>query len=253
MKKLRIILSLVLLVGLGVGLTGIIRQQLDYRKGAEDYADAQIIAQQPPSAPEAPAQEPEQDDSQTEENTVDLAALRSVNPDVVAWIDIPGTDISYPVVQTTDNDYYLTHTWKKETSSVGAIFMDYRSDAALGDFNTLLYGHRMRNGSMFAGLKDYQDQSFWEAAPSIFLTNADGTHRYDIFAACQAKVDAALYTPGAESQTLANEALTFVSTRNALRTDITPSSEDRILTLITCTGTGYSARWVVQAVLVPEE
>lgn len=250
MKKLRIILSLVLLAGLAAGLTGIIRQQQDYRRGAEDYADAQVIAQPSPAAPADPAGEAEEDSGET---GVDLAALQAVNPEVVGWIDIPGTEISYPVVQAADNDYYLTHTWKKETSSVGAIFMDYRSDAALGDFNTLLYGHRMRNGSMFAGLKNYRDQSFWEASPSIFLTDAGGTHRYDIFAACQAKVDAALYTPGAESQTLADEALTFVSTRNALTTGITPSSDDRILTLVTCTGTGYSARWVVQAVLVPEE
>lgn len=248
MKKLRIVLTAVLLLGLTVGLAGIVRQQMDYRRGAEDYADAQEIARTAPTV-SAPAEEPV---DEPEEAAVDLTPLREVNEEVVGWIDIPGTEVSYPIVQAADNDYYLTHTWKRESSSVGAIFMDYRSDGGFGDFNTLIYGHRMRNGSMFGCLKDYMDQSYYEQAPTVLLTDDSGTHRYDIFAAYQAKTDAALYTPGADNRDLAEEVLQFAATHNVLRTGISPTAEDSVLTLVTCTGNGYSARWIVQAVLVEE-
>lgn len=247
MKKLRIVLTVILLLGLAVGLTGIVRQQLDYRKGAEDYADAQEMAKPVVSAP---AEEPV---DELETPAVDLAALREVNPEVVGWIEIPGTEVSYPVVQAVDNDFYLTHTWKLESSSVGAIFLDCRSDAGFSDFNTLIYGHRMRDGSMFGCLKDYKTQSYYEQAPTVFLTDDSGTHQYDIFAAYQAKTDAALYIPGADNQSLAEDILQFAAEHNVLDTGLSPAADDRILTLVTCTGNGYSARWIVQAVLTEEE
>lgn len=249
MKKIRILFTIVLAIGLIGGLAGIVRQQLDYRKGAEDYAAAQALAGTP-AVPDAPVEEP--DAAEEPETAVDLAPLQAVNPDVQAWIAIPGTDLSYPVVQAADNDYYLTHTWKKESSSVGAIFLDYRSSAQFSDFNTLLYGHRMRNGSMFGSLKSYKDQTYWEQAPSIYLTDANGTHQYDIFAAYQAKTDAALYQPAVDSAEHAEEVLRYAATHSVIDTGISPTADDRILTLVTCTGTGYSARWIVQAVLVEE-
>ena len=91
---------------------------------------------------------------------MDLPALQQVNSDVIGWIAIPGTEISYPLVQGTDNDYYLTHTWNQNSSAVGAIFMDCRCSADFSGFNTIVYGHRMNNGSMFAALKHYQKAGF---------------------------------------------------------------------------------------------
>lgn len=89
---------------------------------------------------------------------MDLPALQQVNSDVIGWIAIPGTEISYPLVQDTDNDYYLTHTWNQNSSAVGAIFMDCRCSADFSGFNTIVYGHRMNNGSMFAALKHYKSR-----------------------------------------------------------------------------------------------
>ena len=68
---------------------------------------------------------------------MDLPALQQVNSDVIGWIAIPGTEISYPLVQGTDNDYYLTHTWNQNSSAVGAIFMDCRCSADFSGFNTI--------------------------------------------------------------------------------------------------------------------
>ena len=111
---------------------------------------------------------------------MDLPALQQVNSDVIGWIAIPGTEISYPLMQGTDNDYYLTHTWNQNSSAVGAIFMDCRCSADFSGFNTIVYGHRMNNGSMFAALKHYKKQDFLQAHPQIYVTNASGTHAYSI-------------------------------------------------------------------------
>lgn len=86
------------------------------------------------------------------------------------WILIPNTVISYPLLQGEDNQYYLNHTWKKWTSAVGAIFMDSQNNPNLTDFNTIVYGHRMNNGSMFASLKNYKKQSYWQAHPCVYIT-----------------------------------------------------------------------------------
>lgn len=261
LKKLRIALSILLAVGMIAGLAGVLRQRADQTQGAAEYAAAQEIAsvaaptpantEEIPGAPDIP-EEPTGEPDGEEPAGIDLAALQAVNPEVIGWIAIPGTELSYPVVQGTDNDYYLAHTWNRESSSVGAVFLDYRSDAGLTDFNSLLYGHRMRNGSMFGSLKHYKNQSYYEQAPTVLLTDAEGPHRYDIFAAYQAKVDAALYLPGGDDRAQAEEVLRFAAEHNVLETGLSPTPEDQILTLITCTGTGYSARWIVQAVLTAD-
>lgn len=269
MRKLRIVLSVALAAGLVCGLAGILRQQLDYRGGTAEYESAREVAglqtaapaeneahsergesQAPDAAPADPEQgETDPGSEAPEEAGIDLSALREINPDVVGWISIPGIDLSYPLLQTSDNEYYLKHTWTRESNSVGAIFLDWRSDAAFGDFNTLIYGHRMRDGSMFAVLNGYEQQSFWEQAPVIEITDGAGTHQYRIFAAYQAKTDADLYRAGEDSRDCAEAILQYAGEHSVLDTGIVPTGTDRILTLVTCTGNGHSARWVVQAVL----
>ena len=82
---------------------------------------------------------------------IDFGSLRQTNPDITGWLDIPGTSISYPVVQAQDNAFYLSHGVGRQKSGSGAVFMDYRNEAGLSDDNTILYGHNMHSGSMFGG------------------------------------------------------------------------------------------------------
>ena len=133
---------------------------------------------------------------------MDLPALQQVNSDVIGWIAIPGTEISYPLVQGTDNDYYLTHTWNQNSSAVGAIFMDCRCSADFSGFNTIVYGHRMNNGSMFAALKHYKKQDFLQAHPQVYVTNASGTHAYSIYAAYEAALDGTAYYSAFSDETI---------------------------------------------------
>ena len=81
-----------------------------------------------------------------------LDALREVNPDVLGWIEIPGTQLAYPIMDGDDNEYYLEHPWDKKASAAGSIFLERLNNSDLRDFNTLIYGHRMMNGSMFGSL-----------------------------------------------------------------------------------------------------
>ena len=93
-------------------------------------------------------------DSNNEEYKIDFAKLKQKNSDAIAWIKVNGTDIDFPVVKGTDNSYYLTHNFDKEKNKAGWIFADYRNKFDGTDKNIIIYGHNMKNGSMFASLKD---------------------------------------------------------------------------------------------------
>ena len=155
-------------------------------------------------------------------------------------------------MQGDDNEYYLNHTWKKWTSVVGAIFMEYANSPDLSNFNTIIYGHRMNNGSMFASLKYYKDLSYWKAHPYVYITDDNGSHRYEIFAAYEVSVEGDTYRLGFSSDASKQSFIDYCLSQSVIDTGITPTIYDRILTLSTCTGNGHATRWVVQAVLKGE-
>ena len=247
-------------------------QLVQYRQGDETYAQAQELAGLPDlsdlpvvdftggsgsvsssasadGAGEAPEEVPVWQDPYAQAlKDMDFSALRQQNPDVLGWILIPGTRVSYPVVQGTDNSYYLDHTWRGGKNSVGAIFMDYRNSGDLSDFNTIIYGHRMNNRSMFGTLSQYKSRSYWQAHPYVYLTDDSGTHRYEIFAAGEVSVDSDVYRLGLRSDSSRQSFLDSCLALSALNTGVTPHTYDKVLTLSTCTGNGHATRWVVQAV-----
>ena len=112
----------------------------------------------------------------------------------------------------------------------------------------------MKNNTMFGRLKDYIRGDLYEQAPAVYIVTDDGVNRYDIFAAYEADVSQRLYVPGVSAREEKEEILRYAAEHSVIDTDISPSLDDRILSLITCTGRGYSSRLIVQAVLVhPEE
>ena len=247
-------------------------QLVQYRQGDETYAQAEELAGLPDlsdlpvvdftggsgsvsssastdGAGEAPEEVPVWQDPYAQAlKDMDFSALRQQNPDVLGWILIPGTRVSYPVVQGTDNSYYLDHTWRGGKNSVGAIFMECRNSSDLSDFNTIIYGHRMNNRSMFGTLSQYKSRSYWQAHPYVYLTDDSGTHRYEIFAAGEVSVDSDVYRLGLRSSSGRQSFLDSCLSLSALNTGVTPHTYDKVLTLSTCTGNGHATRWVVQAV-----
>ena len=168
----------------------------DYHKADEEYRqvaeDAVSVRQEAPSAPSS-GQGAQGGGNATatdiveDENPpmllVDFDELTSINKDVVAWIDFPGQDISYPVVQGDDNSHYLRWSINGNSSSSGAIFMDYRNEGVMKDGNTIIYGHNMRNGSMFGLLRRYQEQSHYEEFPYFDVYVPEGAYRCAIICA----------------------------------------------------------------------
>ena len=241
-----------------VGLVGAASHLYSLRKSAQAQVDAVVeieLPQEQVPLEEKPVQdipameeEPEEPDPYGEElSLTDLEALREVNPDVVGWISIPETQLSYPLLQGEDNEYYLNHTWERAWNSAGSIYLESQVSSDLSDFNTLVYGHRMRDGSLFGSLRDYNKQDHWEKHPSVYIADDNGVHRYDIFAAHEVGVREITYGLKIESEKVKQAFIDFSLERSVIDTGVVPTVEDRILTMSTCTGTGYDTRWVVQA------
>ena len=237
----------------------LLQELQEYRAGEEIYAEAAQIAagseSKPAPAPGAPEtvgeselSAEEADLAQEKTLEIDLAALQAVNNDVIGWIWIPDTGLSYPLVQGEDNDYYLNHAWNGKKVSAGSIFMDFRCAADFTDFNTVIYGHRMNNESMFAFLKHYKADSYWETHPYIYIINSNQTRRYEVFAAYEAPVDSLAYLIGGAEEEDKQSLVDFALNQTVISAGVVPTAGERILTLSTCTGDGYDTRWVVQAV-----
>lgn len=268
-KQVRRVLIILLAVVFAVSVAGLIWRTLEYRAAEETYAEAESLVNLPdlselePLTP-APTPSREQDEAPQESapaeetpvyvdpyadalRNMDFTALREVNDDVLGWIVIPGTVLSYPLLQGSDNDYYLNHTWRGTRSAVGAIFLEYQNSSDLSDFNTIVYGHRMRNGSMFASLKYYESQSYWAQHPCVYITDDRGSYTYEIFAAYEVSTEGETYRLGFSSDTAKQAFLDYCVAQSVIDTGITPTIYDKILTLSTCTGNGHATRWVVQA------
>ncbi|MCR5789361.1 MAG: class B sortase [Lachnospiraceae bacterium] len=116
---------------------------------------------------------------------VDFDGLSSVNDQVVAWLYVGSVGISYPVVQNPEegeNEYYLHHTFENESNSSGCIFMDWEVNPDLTSRNTFIYGHNMKNGSMFGSLKRLlREDGLYESDPYFYIFTRDGIYRYKIF------------------------------------------------------------------------
>lgn len=191
---------------------------------------------------------------------VNFKGLSSINADVASWIYIPGVDISYPVVRGKDNDYYLQHTFEKNVSLSGAIFMDYQDSPDLVGFNTFIYGHNMRNGTMFGSLKKYlQDETLIQSAPYFYLYLKDGSvKKYRIFAYYQDDGNSDTYSrPSKEGE---EAYLAMIRKKSFVRVTLTPEEEKQAalfheyVTLSTCTGfTGSGRRFLVHGVCVDTE
>lgn len=243
-----LILSLLLLVFVGSGFM-LLREGLEAHASARLYEEAQQLAQVP-TLNTLTEKGLEQDSHVMEQlKAIDLSVLQERNNEVIGWIFIPNTAISYPLVQGSDNAYYLKHSYLKSSTGVGAIFLDYRNDPTLADFNSIIYGHRMKNSSMFEPLKGYADQDFWKAHQEIYLSLSGGSiRRYAVFASYDELVGGESYRTDFEDDRAAKQAfLDQAVGASRIQTGLLVTPDDHILTLSTCTGKGYDKRLVVQA------
>lgn len=177
-----------------------------------------------------------------------IEALRKDYPSVVGWIRVGGTDIDYPIVKGSDNNYYLNHNYKDEYNVFGAIFMDYRNKEDLSDQNTIIYGHNNQRDGNFKDLHKYEDKDFFNEDRFIEIYSLNGYKKYKVFAVYNAapydKFRSPSYT-GEEGKNL----LAYIKERN-LVSGVMPEEIKDILTLQTCSPA--DTRLVVQGVLVED-
>ena len=188
------------------------------------------------------------------ETPVDFKKLKKQNPDIYAWINIPGMVIDYPVLRNTNNDrFYLTHTVDLKKSKCGAIYTHNYNDMEFNDFNTVIYGHNMKNGTMFGSLKKFRDNTFFEQNRFINIYMPGRILKYEIFAAYVFDDRHILLNFDFSDMNVRKEYLDMIfSTRKVsanIKRDITVTENDKIITLSTCTNNN-NERYLVQGVLI---
>ena len=180
-------------------------------------------------------------------SALDFDALREMNGEAVAWIAIPGTKIDYPVVQGEDNVFYLDHLFTGELGSVGAIFMEKTNAPDFSDQNTILFGHHMKDGSMFAGLNKYSSQEYYESHPVMTLYTPGGDYTVEIFAGFAITAQP-LPTSFESGETFLGYIADAVA-KSSFSSGVTVAPGDRILTLCTCAYVTDDARYILMGVL----
>jgi sortase B len=174
-------------------------------------------------------------------------SLLERNKDVVGWIKIPGTEIDYPVVQAEDNEFYLKRNLKKESSSRGSIFMDYRNSNDEMDYNTILYGHNMKDGGMFAGLSAYKDRSFYVDHAFIEYDSPQKPMKWQIFSVYITEPKDDLLKVFYDNDVEYAQYLDMIISKSIYETGVKVTKDDRILTLVTCSYEYENARLVIHA------
>lgn len=193
------------------------------------------------------------------EMDIDFAEFQEkTNEDIYAWIYIPGTAIDYPILQhPTDNSYYLEHNLNGSTGYPGCIYTENYNTRDFSDPNTVVYGHNMKNGTMFAGLHKFEDSRFFEEHPYVYVYTEDGLLVYEIFAAHISGDEHILLTYDFENELVFQYYLEDIYENRGMnsnvREDVEVSAENHILTLSTCISGKPNNRYLVQGVLLNED
>ena len=189
------------------------------------------------------------------ERMLQLEELKKQNNDIVGWLEIPNTKINYPVLQTTDNEYYMTHTYKKEYSKDGSIFLDKDYNWDVPSSNLLIYGHNNKNGNMFQELLKYEDESYYKEHSTIKFTTLNEDCTYEIIAVFKSRVYYKseknvfryYYFINAENEEEYNNYVEESKKASLYNTGKTAEYGEQLLTLSTCEYSQEDGRFVIVA------
>ena len=250
-------ICLIVVIAAAVALAGYHLVQHSKSRVYDDLRDtAEVSEERPESAPELSA-EPE---DESVEIPIDFEALQAENPDIYAWITIPDTEVDYPILHSTDGDedYYLDHTAEGTEGLPGALYTQYSVNPDLTmDPVTVIYGHNMKNGSMFGGLKRFQDEEYRAAHPEINIytpnhistwrivcaVTYDDRHILNTYAQCWNVLDYEKFLGSLQTERLLP---------SWTEEPFPVTSDDRMLILSTCNGHS-DQRYLIGAVLTDEQ
>ena len=193
----------------------------------------------------------EKKDDGEDQFSVNFDELMKMNPDTIGWIRFhpEPSQISYPIVKGKDNSEYLKKTFSANENTLGAIFLNVDNNADFMDKNTIIYGHRMKDGSMFRHLQDYEEKSFWESNPYFYIYTPDGREiTYHIYSAGQVEDTSDTYLTSFESEEAYQSFLNMTKEASLYDTGVELNAQSAIVTLSTCTSASDNHRFVVRGV-----
>lgn len=253
-KKRNIIILSVLILVFVLSVGFIIAYFVKQNNAKDEYEE---IKEKAKVSVEKEVKDSEEESDEPYVSPIDFEELWKTNEEIYAWIQIPGTEIDYPIAQRADDDaYYLNHTIEGTEGLPGSIYTEAVNSKEFTDFNTVIYGHNMKNGSMFAGLHKYEDKEFLEENPYVYIYLPDRTLKYQIFAAVVFDDRHIMHnfrydTPEGRKGFLSE--IEGVRTMESTYDDsVEVGVDSNIITLATCIGGQPDNRWLVEAVLIED-
>lgn len=179
---------------------------------------------------------------------VDFDVLKDKNPDTIGWIYLPDTKINYPIVQAADNDFYLNTLFSGKKNPAGSIFADYRCN---DNTNLILYGHNMKNGTMFAPLIKYsRNKDYYNEHPTMYCAFPEGNRAVELFAGVKIKdTEVDFYPLAFSGENEFNAFVTKVKKRSNFKSEVTPEYGDRLAILSTCSYETDNSRYLVIGII----
>lgn len=184
---------------------------------------------------------------------VDFNELKNINNDTVAWLFVGGTNVNYPVVQTDNNDYYLTHSFDKSNNKAGWLFMDYRNNNTAFDKNTIIYAHNRKDRTMFGTLKNVLASSWYEDINNrvIKMSSENINTLWQIFSVYTIETTSDYIQTSFKSDEDYQEFINLIKNRSTANFNTKVTTNDKILTLSTCHGN--TKKLVIHAKLIKQE
>ena len=235
-KKLRIILIAVLTVIIGISAFNIIKITHDYKTADKANTELQERFMQEVEPPTEPI---DIEETIQVPISVDFNALTQENSDIVGWIYCPDTPINYPVVRGKDNNQYLRADLNGKYLVSGTIFADYRNGEVGADPNYIVYGHNMKNATMFGTLVKYKEQSYYDSHPVLYFLTPEANYIIELSAGAVVKRDSDIYQTTPKNSTIAN-----ITASSTFDSNIELAEGETIITLSTCSYEFNNARYV---------
>lgn len=246
MRKALTTLIIVLLVGVMLfSAFMIVKTMAQYSKADDIYENLQR---------EFVVPKPESSDSDYTENgaetvetapvVIDFDSLLKRNSDIVGWLYSPDTPINYPVVQGRDNNQYLRADLNGDYLSSGTLFADYRNAELGEDTNYIVYGHNMKNGTMFGSLVKYKKQSYYDEHPVLYYLTPGGEYKIELYAGLVVKPESVIYSPN-PTETEVADFIAYAKEHSTFNSDVELTQNDILITLSTCSYEYTDARYIV--------
>ena len=182
--------------------------------------------------------------------SVDFDALYKISKNAIAWIYCPNTPINYPIAIGKNNSFYVDHALNGSYNAYGTLFMDFRNSKTFSDRNSIIYGHHLKNGNMFACLDQYRKQSYYDKHPVMYLTTPKGKYRLEIFAGYVTSSTSNAYRLSFSGDPDFQSWLKSAIKKSTFKSDVVVTASDRVVTLSTCAYDYDNARYVVHCKVV---